>query len=398
MAERLAAAVAGETSFIVTQIDRGLEKGELDNLSVNSLKNLQLNIKYVAGGSIREEAIQYSGRENVIKTILNKELKQKLKKPYRIIVDTDENWTQIQVQLTDGAVLITSPESRLFSSSGYVFLLWMVGISTILMVVAIIFMRNQIKPIRKLAVAADRFGKGRDVPFFKPEGAREVRQAATAFIDMRNRMNKQMEQRTFMLAGVSHDLRTPLTRMKLQAEMIDDAEEREALKQDIVEMETMITGYLQFAKGEGNETSERTDMLNFLQRVSEPFESQGMTIDIRSSGEGIDAFIRPSAFSRCISNILSNAQKYAQNVFIRLDKSDEDILITIDDDGPGLNPNLYHEVFKPFYRAEKSRNIKTGGVGLGLPIAQDIVLAHGGSIHLDKSGAGGLRVIITLPA
>ena len=244
MAGRLATGVAGEAAFIVSYIEHSTEAEALDMLSVNSLRHMELNVKYLPETQMKQDRLEYFGREGVIKSFLKKELSKKLDKPFRIVVDSDENWIQIHVQVNEGLLILTSPERRLFSSSGYVFLLWMLGVSSILMVVAILFMRNQIRPIKKLAVAADRFGKGRDVPFFKPEGAREVRQAAQAFIGMRNRMEKQIQKRTLMLAGVSHDLRTPLTRMKLQAEMIEDEAEREALKSDISEMERMINAYL----------------------------------------------------------------------------------------------------------------------------------------------------------
>lgn len=398
MAGRLATGVAGEAAFITAYFNEGITQTALDKLSYNSLKHMQLNVKYVPGGKIVRTQKEYLWRGNIIKDILERELKDRLTNPFKIAVDTQEKWIQIHIQLEQGLLILTSPERRLFSSSGYVFLLWMMGVSTILMVVAILFMRNQIRPIKKLAIAADRFGKGRDVPFFKPEGAREVRQAARAFIGMRARMDKQIQQRTLMLAGVSHDLRTPLTRMKLQAEMIDDVEEREALKSDIAEMERMIKAYLEFTKGEGNEKPERIDLRNLIERMEKSFERAGLNITLEFKGNHFELYLRPVAFERCLNNILSNAQKFAENVKITAQQNEEDIIIYIEDDGIGIDPHFYEDVFKPFYREEKSRNLKTGGVGLGLPIAQDIILAHGGKIELERSKElGGLEVIITMP-
>jgi two-component system osmolarity sensor histidine kinase EnvZ len=397
MAGRLATAVAGETAFLSLQIERGLTPVQLDQLSRDSLNHLQLNLKFVPAGTIQAETVDYIGREGVIKSFLQQELRQRLGYPYRILVDTEEKWIQVQVQLPQGALLITTPERRLFSSSGYVFLLWMIGVSTVLMVVSILFMRNQIRPIKKLAIAADKLGKGREVPFFKPEGAREVRQAAKAFIGMRERMVNQMHQRTLMLAGVSHDLRTPLTRMKLQAEMIEDEEERRLLQNDIHDMEKMINAYLQFAKGEGNEESERVDVQGMIERLAASFRQQGKEVQTQYIGENFELFARPVALERCISNILVNAAKYGSLLRVTLDSGSENISLHVEDNGPGIEPALYDEVFKPFYREEKSRNIKTGGVGLGLPIAQDIVLSHGGTIELGRSDLGGLKVLIDLP-
>ena len=398
MAGRLATGVAGEIAFITSYLDEGVDEERLDFLSVNSLNHMQLNIKYVPEAIIKREEREYFWRGDIIRDLLKTELKERLKKPFRIVVDTDEKWIQAHVQLDEGLLIITSPERRLFSSSGYVFLVWMIGVSSVLMAVAILFMRNQIRPIKKLAIAAERFGKGRDVPFFKPEGAREVRQAARAFIGMRDRMEKQIQQRTLMLAGVSHDLRTPLTRMKLQAEMIDDAEEREALKSDIAEMERMINAYLEFTKGEGNEKATRIDLEAIISHSLSGFEKMGMTTTLEVNLSNPELYLRPVAFERCLNNIFSNAQKFADKLLVRVEEKEENVVLHIEDNGVGIDPHFYEDVFKPFYREEKSRNAKTGGVGLGLPIAQDIILAHGGKIELSRSqNLGGLEVIITLP-
>ncbi len=397
MAGRLATAVAGEAAFLVERVQQATDEIDLNDLIAASQEHMQLNLKFVEGGKIRPDPILYSGREGVIKDTLKQELNWKLNYPYRILVDTDEKWIQIQIQIENGAVIVTSPERRLFSSSGYVFLIWMVGVSSILLVVAILFMRNQIRPIKRLAVAAERFGRGRDVPFFKVEGAREVRQAARAFLGMRERIDKQIQQRTAMLAGVSHDLRTPLTRIKLQASMMGNNSDVTDLKDDVEEMERMIDAYLQFTRGEGSEEMERVNIGEIMTRISQNFARQDFDVNIDMQSENLSTFVRPVAFERCITNIISNAQKYAENAWCELKNDGENIFITIDDDGQGVAPEHYEDVFKPFFREDQARNIKTGSVGLGLPIAQDIILAHGGDIQLDKSPKGGLRVIVTLP-
>ncbi len=397
-ASKIAVGVAGEVAYIVDVVSENKDPALIQNLSDLTIKNLQLNLQYIEGGQIKLAPDNYVGRGQIIEKILSHELKKRIENPYSIIVDVEEKWTQVQVQLEEGALIITSPQRRLFSSSGYAFLLWMVSISSILLIVAVLFMRNQIRPIKRLAVAAERFGKGRDVPFFKPEGAREVRAAAQSFIGMRDRINKQIQQRTSMLAGVSHDLRTPLTRMKLQVEMLPDDEDRQALKSDVEEMQRMIDAYLQFAKGDGNEEMERVDLSHLLQGQQALFERDGFDVELWVETEkNFDLFLRPVAFNRCIGNIISNAKKYASKARITMSRDDENILIFIDDDGQGIDEAHYEDVFKPFYREEKSRNSKTGGVGLGLPIAQDIIFAHGGEINLDKSPQDGLRVVIQLP-
>ncbi len=258
------------------------------------------------------------------------------------------------------------------------------------------FMRNQVKPIRRLANAADDFGKGRDLSDFKLEGATEVRQAASAFIDMRDRIQRQINQRTDMLSGVSHDLRTPLTRMKLQLEMSPGEDAADALKGDIAEMERMLEGYLAFARGEGGESPVMTDLSTLLQDVADRARRNNARIDLHTEGR-IDVTLRPNSFDRCITNLVENANRYAEHISIRAGIRDDGVEIVIDDDGPGIPQDQREEVFRPFYRLERSRNPGTGGVGLGLSIAQDSVRTHGGEIILEDSPMGGLRVRIRLP-
>jgi two-component system osmolarity sensor histidine kinase EnvZ len=398
MAGRLAMSVAGEVAFLVEQIERNPDEEKMDFLVNGSLRHMHISVKYVEGGEIKPDPVSYLGRGNIIKATLAKALDEKLNHPYRILVDVEEKWIQTQVQLEKGAVIVTTPERRLFSSSGFVFLIWMVGVSSILLVVSTLFMRNQIRPIKRLAIAAERFGRGRDVPFFKIEGAREVRQAARAFLGMRERINKQMKQRTAMLAGVSHDLWTPLTRMKLQAEMMGDTPDAQGLKDDINDMQRMIDAYLQFARGEGSEEMERVDLSGMITRLSQNYARQNFIVNVEFDNEqSFSTFLRPVAFERCLNNLLSNAQKYAKTAWVTLTCDESVITLSIEDDGPGVQEEYYEDVFKPFFREDEARNIKSGSVGLGLPIAQDIVLAHGGDIELSKSSRGGLKADITLP-
>ena len=257
-------------------------------------------------------------------------------------------------------------------------------------------MRNQVKPIRRLAEAADDFGKGRDERKFKPEGATEVRQAAIAFIAMKDRIQRHITQRTEMLAGVSHDLRTPLTRMKLQLEMATETSDITNLKEDLSEMETMLGGYLDFAKGEGGEKQVLTNLGNLLNIVASQARRKGCIIDLHVEGE-INVHVRPKLFKRTLINLIDNAVRYADHVALRMGKREDFVDIIIDDDGPGIPKERREDVFKPFFRIDESRNLETGGVGLGLSIARDVVRGHGGDIKLSTSPIGGLRAQIKLP-
>jgi len=317
-------------------------------------------------------------------------------KPFQIDTRSKDRYVIIDVQLTDGVLRVITPRKRLFSSTTYVFVLWMVGISMLLFGVATIFMRNQVKPIRRLAVAADNFGKGREVTHFKPEGATEVRQAAAAFIAMRDRIQRQISQRTAMLSGVSHDLRTPLTRMKLQLALLKPGPDVEALKADVTEMERMLEGYLAFVRGEGGETPRPTNLTQLLNETVAQARRNGGIIDLHTEGD-LTVPLRPNAFRRCLTNLIENATRYAHHVWVRAGTRGDAIEITIDDDGPGIPADKREEVFKPFLRLEGSRNPETGGIGLGLTIARDVVRSHGGEITLADSPNGGLRARVRMP-
>jgi two-component system, OmpR family, osmolarity sensor histidine kinase EnvZ len=323
-------------------------------------------------------------------------LQEAIKKPLKIDSNKIDRHVVISIQLSEGVLEMVSNRKRIFSSTTYVFVIWMVGTAMILFGVATAFMRNQVRPIRRLALAADDFGKGRDNPRFKPEGASEVRRAASAFLSMRDRIQRQINQRTDMLSGVSHDLRTPLTRMKLELEMKFDQSSIQDLKNDITEMERMLEAYLAFARGEGDEIPNLTDLSALLRGVVTSARRNGTEIDLHTEGL-IQVPLKPRAFKRCVVNLVDNANRYGEHVSIRAGQRGHVIEIIVDDDGPGIPQKFYEDAFKPFYRLEGSRNPETGGVGLGLSIARDIIRGHGGDILLSKSPVGGLRVRLTLP-
>ncbi|HXZ21946.1 MAG TPA: ATP-binding protein [Pseudolabrys sp.] len=327
---------------------------------------------------------------------LAEELRKQIGRPYWIDTVGKSALLEIRVQLDNTVMRVFARRSAAYVSNSEIFLLWMVGTSTVLLIVAIIFLRNQIKPILRLADAAESFGKGREVPNFRPRGAREVRRAAAAFIEMKTRIERAMEQRTAMLAGVSHDLRTVLTRFKLELALIRETPEVDAMKKDIDEMARMLEAYLAFARGDSGESAAPTDMAAFLDELRLDVERHGHTATVVFHGPPI-VTVRPAAFKRCLANLVSNAARFAPSIAITGHRDHRYLTITIDDDGPGIRPDLREEVFKPFLRLDDARNQDEGGTGLGLAIARDIARSHGGDITLGDSPLGGLRATVRIP-
>src|SRR5215207_3920978 len=327
---------------------------------------------------------------------LSEELRKQIGKPFWIDTVGRSSLVEIRIQLEDTVLRVFARRNAAYASNSEIFLLWMVGTSLVLLTVAILFLRNQIKPILRLADAAESFGKGREVPDFRPRGAREVRRAAQAFVEMKQRVERTMEQRTTMLAGVSHDLRTILTRFKLEMALIGDSPEVDAMKKDIDEMALMLEAYLAFARGDSAEPSAPTDMAAFLEELKLDAERQGDKATVVFHGEAV-VTVRPAAFKRCLANLVSNAARYASSIAITGHRDHRWLIVTVDDDGPGIAPHLREEVFKPFLRLDDARNQDEGGTGLGLAIARDIARSHGGDITLGDSPMGGLRATVRVP-
>ncbi|MEQ8252566.1 MAG: ATP-binding protein [Oceanibaculum nanhaiense] len=390
---RLSGAVAGELAFVVELLAEEPSIEGDEPIFDMSRRHFWAELTYRPGDILPNEILVPSG---LLEEKLTRELNQRLSFPHRLDARSIERHVKISVQLPNGVLDFVTTRDRLFSSTTYVFLMWMVGSSLILFAVAVVFMRNQIRPIRRLAAAADSFGKGSDAPGFKPEGAAEVRLAASAFIRMRDRIQRQISQRTEMLAGVSHDLRTPLTRMRLQLAMMAGGEDAEALRQDIAEMEQMLEGYLAFARGEGTEQAQPIDLARLLREVTNDARHSGRRIVLRAE-EPLTVTLRPNAFKRALTNLVQNACRYGKSVEVAARLTHGQLEVTIDDDGPGIPPEKRADVFKPFFRLEASRNPMTGGVGLGLTIARDIVLGHGGELVLGDAPQGGLRATVLIP-
>jgi len=403
MTTRLAYAVSGEIALVVSYIDNNESQEDIDRIIYLLSQKLDLLITYK-----KEDIYDFKSHapnedlaltwETMIKNTLGYELHKTIDKEFIVKVDFSEKWIGVQIQMNDGILYIDIPQRRLFSTTTYIFLLWVFGASLVLLMISVLFMRNQIRPIRRLSIAAENFGKGRNVQNFKIEGASEVRQAGQAFLDMKTRIQRQISQRTDMLAGVSHDLRTPLTRLKLQISMMGDSPDIYEMKKDITEMEKMIEGYLNFVRGEGQEKSKITEISDLIRDITISAKRQGCDVDMELNNIKYNVVLRQTAFKRCLLNIVSNAIKYADHIWITLkEKSKNEIEIIIEDNGEGIPEDKFEEVFRPFYRVDSSRNIDTGGIGLGLPIAMDIVHSHGGEIWLKESRHGGLAVHITLP-
>jgi two-component system, OmpR family, osmolarity sensor histidine kinase EnvZ len=328
---------------------------------------------------------------------LSVEISRRIGRPFWIDTVGRSNLVEIRIHLGDVIMRVFAHRSSTYASNSHIFLLWMVGTSAVLLLVAILFLRNQIRPILSLADAAESFGKGREVPNFQPRGAREVRRAAQAFIDMKRRVERMVDQRTTMLAGVSHDLRTLLTRFKLELALLGEGPEFEPLRNDVEEMARMVEAYLAFARGDTGELAQSIDVATILDGLKASAERDGAAATVAYYGQSIIT-VKPDAFQRCLANLVSNAARHGDELAITSHGDHRWLTITIDDDGPGIPANRREDVFKPFLRLDDGRNLDQPGTGLGLAIARDIARSHGGDISLSDSPLGGLRATVRIPA
>jgi len=331
---------------------------------------------------------------------LSREISKWVRRPFWIDTVGQSRHVEIRVKGENAILRFLATRSQTYASNSYIFLLWMVGSSVILLTVAILFLRNQIRPILRLAEAADAFGKGRPVPEdFRPRGAREVRQAAQAFLEMRDRIKQHVEQRTTMLAGVSHDLRTVLTRFKLELAFLGDGPEVQSLRADVNEMQHMLEDYLAFARGDGGEEATPTNLRVLLEEIHEEAQVYGTPIELkmRKRREDLVLPLKRQAFKRAITNLVSNAVRYGDLIVIRAATEGIWLRIEVDDNGPGIPNSERANVFRPFYRIDRARNQDEGNTGLGIAIARDIAKSHGGDITLGESSMGGLKAIISVP-
>lgn len=381
--------IAGDITLVIDCIERGDNFKRLKDLAQRDL-HLDLSLE-------PNKVLQKTGlhKQTWLYSFLETALNQKLKVPYYVRMDSD--FIYISVKTKKGLLNVTLSRKRLFSRTTPLVIIWTTASSLLLFIVASLFMRNQIRPIRRLAEAADRFGRGGESVHFKPEGATEVRKAGLAFLLMRERLKRQLFERLEMLAGVSHDLRTPLTRMRLQLAMLESNEDLMALKQDVMVMQQMIEGFLTYARGAGEEETKKVNLAKMLELLQKQLNAENFSVII-DCPKDLTISLKEGLFNRCLTNLLLNSKRYAKKVEISVQSKERHVQIEIDDNGPGIPVDEREKVFRPFYRLDSARNLESGGVGLGLSIARDAVLSHGGQIYLRHSSLlGGLKVIIRLP-
>jgi two-component system osmolarity sensor histidine kinase EnvZ len=392
VSRRLSADVAGDIGLLIEAMQFADTELELTQLLENASGLTGINFS-VASGATLPPSIPPGA--SLFEDQLRVALREHVGRPYQIDAVGDPRDIRIQIQLPLSVLTADVPRKRLYTSTTYIFILWMIGSSLVLVSVAALLLRNQVKSLRRLAAAAEGFGKGRPVAFTKIEGALEVRQAAAAFIQMRDRIQRQIRQRTEMLAGVSHDLRTPLTRMKLALELIDGDPTAAELKSDVADMERLVNLYLDFARGEGTESPVETDIALLIEDLAAATRCEGTALALDPAGRIV--LVRPNALRRCLANLIANARRYGQHVWLSSVPVEDGVDILVDDDGPGIPLAERDRVFQPFIRLDPSRNPSTGGVGLGLTIARDVARSHGGDVRLETSPHGGLRARVHLP-
>ncbi|MEP2830418.1 ATP-binding protein [Parvibaculum sp.] len=397
--ERLSAKTVAEIALLLSDYQENPTPERATRISARAGHDLGLPVAFLDDEQLPETPSSTSG---LLADSLNDELRRRVTRPYWINTANYTEYVDIRIAYDGGVMRVLTPASHVYASNSHIFLVWMFSTSVVLLIVALLFLRNQIRPIERLAEAAESFGMGRDVANYRPQGASEVRRAAQAFMEMRARIERQIEQRTAMLAGVSHDLRTPLTRFKLQLAMLGDSPELIELREDVAEMERMLDDYLEFARGHQGEASEETDLGELIEEVRDDSHRKGHDVRLEFHGD-LTLPLRRNAFKRCLTNIIDNAGKYAEHVWVTAIRDAEtdggggSIDILVDDDGEGIAEEQLEEVFRPFYRLDAARNLDKGGTGLGLAIARDIARGHGGDITLSRSPMGGLRAIIHLP-
>ncbi|HEY4043982.1 MAG TPA: ATP-binding protein [Rhodopila sp.] len=392
VSRRMSSAIAGEIAYTVELLRQFQAPADREWVLQMAREQFTLGIKLEPGAELERRK-----RVNLLGPMdddLAAALTQKFNAPFTMDWTSDPHTVLIRLQLPDGVLDVQAPRKRLAIGTLFLFVGWLVGSALLLFTIAALFMRNQVRAIRRLARSAEAFGMGRDVPQIRPEGAAEVRQAAAAFNRMQERIRRFLAQRTEMLAGVSHDLRTPLTRLRLALAMLPRTEE---LRQDVAEMtadveemERMIGGYLAFARGEGTEQAEAVNLAVILDDVAAGARRAGASLDVDVPAD-LTLKLRANAVRRAVTNLVDNARRHAKHVVLAATPQGRSVLVTVDDDGPGIPAHRRESVFRPFESGS------SGGTGLGLTIARDIVRAHGGEIVLEDSPLGGLRARIRLP-
>jgi len=392
---RLSEGLAGDIAWAVETYVEDPTPGGLETLAGRAERTLSLSIAWQEATTLPDSVRR--GPIGVVDRALEAALASRLDRPFWFDTTRYPNYIDIRVQVGDGVMRIIAPRERAVATQAHIFVVWLLAATVLLMSVAILFIRNQVRAIERLAAAAEAFGRGETRERFKPHGAREVRAAARAFMDMRDRIQRHIDQRTALLASVSHDLRTPLTRLRLELALAPPFKRAAAMQGDLDQMEHMIDEYLAFAQGEAGEAGEPLSVTDLLTQAAEDARRIGATVEV-DTPDALSVHVRPLAFRRALANLVGNAASHGDTVRLsarRLPSGGTEI--AVEDDGPGIPEEMHEEAFRPFSRLDASRNQNRKGVGLGLAIARDVARSHGGDISLGRSDLGGLMARIRLP-
>ena len=380
-------------SEIATIIDIYNNESEYNKKIVTDLynKNFSFTVRFLKNEKLPDIKVErwFSPMDRT----LRRELKPKINQ-YWFNTIAYEEIVDLRIRFRGGVLQIFFPKERIQASSFRIFALWITLPAILMVTIAIIFLKNQTRPITKLAEASEKFGRGEIIEKFRPSGALEIRKAGLEFDKMRNRILRHLNQRSEMLSGISHDLRTPLTRIKLQLTMIKDKDLSKKLSEDVDEMEKMLNEYLQFASYNSKEKTETFDLSEIVENIINKYENSNISKDFK---KGIYFSGRKNLIKRCINNLIDNSIKYGKKIKLIIEKDKSNIFLSIEDDGPGIPKSEYKNVIKPFYKIDKGRSESKSSVGLGLAISSDIIKSHGGDINFNKSNLGGLKVMISLP-
>lgn len=392
--KRMSQAVAADVALVLQLYERDPTPERFESIRALAWQPLRLEIAIEPGADLAVERCRAYGPaiDRFLTTTLELELKRDL------WYDSTCPGTQVKMRIpTEGGILsVKAFRDRVQARSGPLFVLWIFGATAFLVIVSIVFIRNQVRPIEKLASAMEQFGRGEDPGLFGLRGAREVRAATLAFFDMRQRIRKHVDQRGQLLAGVSHDLRTPLTRLKLQFALMPPSPDLDAAKQDLADMEATLDEYLAFAQGQWSEAPEGADLGVIVGDVVAAVARTGADVSVVREGD-LSASVRAGAVKRALTNLIDNAAAHGERVRVTAKRTNDTIIIDVDDDGPGISPALYEDAFRPFSRLDETRTRNSKGVGLGLAIARDVARSHGGDVILSKSPMYGLRATLRLP-
>ena len=392
---RLSEGLAGDIAWAVQSYEDDPTPQNMAVIADRAERAMQLSVAFQEDRTLPTETRR--GAIGVVDRVMERALQGRLDRPYWFDTTRYPAYIDIQVQEPRGVLRFIAPRERAVATQAHIFVLWLAVATILLMGVAILFIRNQVRSIERLADAAEAFGRGESEPRFKPHGAREVRQAATAFMAMRDRIQRHIDQRTAMLASVSHDLRTPLTRLRLELALAPPFKRQDAMRGDLDEMEHMIDEYLAFARGEAGEDTQTVALADLLGAVAEDARRAGAEVEVEVS-PGLTASLRPLAFKRALTNLAGNAAAHGEHVRLSARPlASGGLEIGVEDDGPGIPETMYEDAFRPFSRLDESRNQNRKGVGLGLAIARDVARGHGGDITLGRSDLGGLKADIRLP-